>query len=325
LEVLKGIDLEIPQGSIFALLGPNGAGKTTTIRILATLLGFQGGTVEVLGHQLPREKAQVRRRISLAGQYASMDEDLTGRENLTLLGRLLGFTKPQSAQRAGQILKAFNLEDAASRLVKNYSGGMRRKLDIAASLIVTPDLLFLDEPTTGLDPHNRNEIWDVIRRLAEAGTTILLTTQYLDEADHLAQQIAVINHGRVIAQGTPSQLKKTVGEGILHLHFEHQETADQAAVALHHILLEHGIDSEIRRHSDPRTMQVAMPHTETAVLVLQSLHKAQLEPVEFSLGHPSLDEVFLALTGRPAEEPSETPDEATTLKSPPKKEVKNVN
>ena len=212
-----GVDLAVRRGRVYGILGPNGAGKTTTIRILATLLGPDAGEARVLGHDIERDADAVRGAISLTGQLASVDEDLTGEENLVLIGRLLGFRHRQAKERAAELLEAFELEPAAARLVKNYSGGMRRRLDIAASLIVTPELMFLDEPTTGLDPRSRNQVWDIIRALAGGGTTILLCTQYLDEADQLADGIAVIDQGRVIAEGTPGQLKASVGSSALHV------------------------------------------------------------------------------------------------------------
>ncbi|WP_406385015.1 ATP-binding cassette domain-containing protein [Streptomyces sp. NBC_01618] len=204
---LDGIDLTIRRGQVFGFLGPNGAGKTTTIRILATLTRPSGGMVRVLGHDVMTEADAIRARVAMTGQFASLDEDLTGYENLLILGRLQGLSRAASRQRADDLLAAFDLTDAAGRPVGGYSGGMRRRLDIGASLIVTPDLLFLDEPTTGLDPRSRNQVWELVRRVAAAGTTVLLTTQYLEEADQLAEQIAVIDNGRIVAEGTSAQLK----------------------------------------------------------------------------------------------------------------------
>src|SRR5215471_21566783 len=206
-----GVDLSVRAGTVYGFLGPNGAGKTTTIRMLATLLEPDGGTAYVLGHDVVREADQVRQRVSLTGQYASVDEQLTGRENLVLLGRLLGYKRAEAKARADELLEAFDLTEAAGRQVENYSGGMRRKLDIAGSIVVTPDLMFLDEPTTGLDPRSRNQVWEIIRTLVAQGTTALLTTQYLDEADQLANRIAVIDRGTVIAEGTSGELKASVG------------------------------------------------------------------------------------------------------------------
>ncbi|MGH2923848.1 MAG: ATP-binding cassette domain-containing protein, partial [Solirubrobacterales bacterium] len=202
-----GVSLAVRRGAVYGVLGPNGAGKTTTIKMLATLLRPDAGTARVLGHDILTEGDEVRQQVSLTGQLASVDEELTGRENLILLGRLLGFGRDRAKQRADELLEAFGLSDAAGRLVKNYSGGMRRRLDISASLVLTPPVMFLDEPTTGLDPRSRNQVWAIVRALADAGTTILLCTQYLEEADQLCEGIAVIDHGKVIAEGTPTQLK----------------------------------------------------------------------------------------------------------------------
>ncbi len=214
---VDGVDLAVRQGSVYGVLGPNGAGKTTTIRMLATLLRPDAGSARVLGHDIVSEADAVRSVVSLTGQLASVDEDLTGRENLILIGRLLGLKRPSAKARAAELLEAFELTEAAGRLVKNYSGGMRRRLDIAASIVVTPELMFLDEPTTGLDPRSRNQVWDIIRALVSGGTTILLCTQFLDEADRLAEGIAVIDNGKVIAEGTPGQLKASIGSGALHV------------------------------------------------------------------------------------------------------------
>ena len=208
-----GVDLAVRRGSVYGMLGPNGAGKTTTIRMLATLLRPDGGEARVLGHDVVREADAVRRSVSLTGQLASVDEDLTGRENLILIARLLGYGRADARTRADDLLEAFGLADASGRLVKNYSGGMRRRLDIAASLVVTPELMFLDEPTTGLDPRSRNQVWAIIRALAGAGTTVLLCTQYLDEADQLADGIAVIDQGKVIAEGTPRSSRRRSAPG----------------------------------------------------------------------------------------------------------------
>jgi ABC-2 type transport system permease protein len=210
---VDGVDLVVPQGCVYGVLGPNGAGKTTTIRMLATLIAPDGGSARVLGHDLVGDGDAVRAAVSLTGQLASVDEELTGRENLVLLGRLLGLRRPAARTRADELLAAFGIAEASGRLVKKYSGGMRRRLDIAASLVVTPQLLFLDEPTTGLDPRSRNQVWEIVRALVEEGTTVLLCTQYLEEADQLADGLAVIDRGRVIAEGTPQQLKASVGRG----------------------------------------------------------------------------------------------------------------
>ncbi|CAN5204244.1 N/A [soil metagenome] len=214
---VDGLDLRVPAGCVYGVLGPNGAGKTTAIRMFATLLPPTAGTARVLGHDIGAEADAVRARVSLTGQFASVDEDLTGRENLILLSLLWGHRRPTAKARAEELLDAFGLAEAAGRQVKTYSGGMRRRLDVAASIVVTPDLIFLDEPTTGLDPRSRNQVWEIVRALVAAGTSVLLTNQYLDEADQLADRIAVIDHGRVIAEGTSRQLKSSVGSGALHL------------------------------------------------------------------------------------------------------------
>lgn len=214
---VDGVDLSVPAGTVYGVLGPNGAGKTTTVKMLATLLRPDGGEARIFGRDVLTEADAVRRRVSLTGQYASVDEDLTGTENLVLLARLLGYSSRVARERAAAMLEAFGLTDAEGRQVKNYSGGMRRRIDIAASILSTPDLLFLDEPTTGLDPRSRNQVWDIVRTVVAHGTTVLLTTQYLDEADQLASRIAVIDHGRVIAEGTKGELKASVGPGTVQL------------------------------------------------------------------------------------------------------------
>src|ERR687897_2182875 len=242
---VDGVDLAVRTGTVYGLLGPNGAGKTTTIRMLATLLRPDGGEARVLGHDVVRDADAVRAAISLTGQLASVDENLTGEENLILLGRLLGFRHSQARARAAELLEAFGLVEAAGRLVKGYSGGMRRRLDIAASIIVTPELMFLDEPTTGLDPRSRNQVWDIVRALAAGGTTILLCTQYLDEADQLAEGIAVIDHGKVIAEGTPAQLKASVGSGALQVRLLDAEQREEAEQVLRRAL------GSVHREPDP--------------------------------------------------------------------------
>ncbi len=226
---VNGIDLAVRQGTVYGLLGPNGAGKTTTIRVLTTLLRPDGGSARVLGHDVATAAAQVRARISLTGQYASIDEDLTGHENLVLAARLLGLGWRPARARADELLEAFDLAEAAGRQVRTYSGGMRRRLDIAASLVVTPEVLFLDEPTTGLDPRSRNQVWDIVRAIAAEGTTVLLTTQYLEEADRLSERLAVIDHGRLIAEGTSRELKASVGGNMLQVRIH---SADQRLAGL---------------------------------------------------------------------------------------------
>jgi ABC-2 type transport system ATP-binding protein len=294
---LGGIDLQIRQGSVYGLLGPNGAGKTTTIRILATLLKPDSGSVTILGHDLLRDAHIVRQKVSLTGQFASVDEDLTGYENLVLVARLLGFSWKGARDRASQLLEAFGLADAAGRQVQTYSGGMRRRIDIAASLVAVPEILFLDEPTTGLDPRGRNQVWELVRRIAAEGTTVLLTTQYLDEADRLAERLAVIDHGRVIAEGTSRDLKASVGANALHVRLGNAEQRGQARDLITRIVGE-GVLPE----TDPGVLAVRLERTAQATEVLAALSANEVDVAEFSVGTPSLDEVFLALTGRPADD-----------------------
>ncbi|MEX1057068.1 MAG: ATP-binding cassette domain-containing protein [Natronospirillum sp.] len=303
---VDGVDLAIPQGMVYGVLGPNGAGKTTTLRMLATLLPPTSGAARVLGHDVAKEPHRVRARISLTGQFASVDEDLTGRENLRLLAKLLGFKRHDARERADELLQAFQLEDAAQRQVKFFSGGMRRRLDIASSLVVTPDLLFLDEPTTGLDPRSRNQVWDIIRALVGQGTTVLLTTQYLEEADQLAERIAVIDHGRVIAEGTPAELKRSIGKGVLHVRLEEAGQRLQAADLLRQQL---GIEPILE--NEPEALNVPLADTTQATAALQTLMTANIALTSFSLGQPSMDEVFMALTGRPPEAESDPSKEAS--------------
>jgi ABC-2 type transport system ATP-binding protein len=297
-QAVSGVDLAVRRGSVYGMLGPNGAGKTTTIRMLATLLRPDGGEARVLGHDIVAEADEVRGRVSLTGQLASVDEDLTGRENLILIGRLLGLKRAAAKERAGELLDAFGLGDAAGRLVKNYSGGMRRRLDIAASIVVTPELMFLDEPTTGLDPRSRNQVWDIIRQFAAQGTTILLCTQYLDEADQLADGIAVIDHGKVIAEGTPAQLKVSVGGSKLHIRLLDPAQREQAAGVIGRVL---GADCHME--PDPSSLSTSCADPDRAAEAVGELTRSGIGVANFSLGQPSLDEVFLALTGHPAEEP----------------------
>jgi ABC-2 type transport system ATP-binding protein len=293
---VDGVDLTVPSGGVFGLLGPNGAGKTTTIRILATLVRPDRGMARVLGHDVRDEADAVRSRVSLTGQFASADEDLTGRENLILLARLLGHSRKRAKARADELLSSFGIAEAASRLVKTYSGGMRRRLDIAASIVVTPDLLFLDEPTAGLDPHSRNQVWEIVRALVARGTTVLLTTQYLDEADQLADRIAVIDHGRLIAEGTSSELKASVGSGALKVRLREAGDRPEARRLLAHLL-----DAEVRADSDPTTMSARVSDPDAVGHALAELSRAGVPVTEFELGQPGLDQAFLALTGQAAD------------------------
>ena len=293
---VDGVDLAVPRGMVYGLLGPNGAGKTTTIRMLATLLRPDAGMARVLGHDVVREADAVRSRVSLTGQFASVDEDLTGLENLLLIARLLGYSRKHSRARASELLDAFSLAEAADRQVKKYSGGMRRRLDIAASIVVTPDLMFLDEPTAGLDPRSRNQVWDIVRALIAGGTTVLLTTQYLDEADQLADRIAVIDRGKVIAEGTPSELKASVGSGALHIRLRDPEDRPDAERVLSRAL---GVP--VHLESDAAALSARVSDPERVAHALAELSRSGISLIDFALGQPSLDEVFLALTGHPAE------------------------
>ncbi|MFD3732420.1 ATP-binding cassette domain-containing protein [Streptomyces sp. NPDC058632] len=296
---VDGVDLAVPAGTVYGVLGPNGAGKTTTVKMLATLLRPDGGDARVFGHDVVREADTVRGLVSLTGQYASVDEDLTGAENLILLARLLGHRKPAARTRAAQLLEAFGLTDAAAKQVKHYSGGMRRRIDIAASILNTPDLLFLDEPTTGLDPRSRNQVWDIVRAVVAQGTTVLLTTQYLDEADQLASRIAVIDRGKVIAEGTKGELKASVGAGTVHLRLRDPDQRPLAADLLRRLL-----DATVQPEPDPVTLTARLGTAASqdtaagqAARALNELAAAGVTVDNFSLGQPSLDEVFLALTG----------------------------
>ena len=294
---VDGVDLAVRRGAVYGILGPNGAGKTTTIRMLATLLKPDRGSARVLGHDVVSKADAVRALVSLTGQLASVDEDLTGRENLVMVGRLLGCSRAQAKARANELLEAFGLADASGRQVKNYSGGMRRRLDIAASIVVTPELMFLDEPTTGLDPRSRNQVWDIIRTLAGEGTTVLLSTQYLDEADRLADGIAVIDRGRVIAEGTPGQLKASVGRGALHVRLLDPDRRPDAER-----VLSRALTGGVHLDADPAALSATCPpDPERAAAAIAELAREGIAVASFSLGQPSLDEVFLALTGRTAE------------------------
>ncbi|OEJ95335.1 daunorubicin resistance protein DrrA family ABC transporter ATP-binding protein [Streptomyces thermolilacinus] len=297
---VDGIDLRVPAGTVYGVLGPNGAGKTTAVKMLATLLRPDGGEARVFGRDVVRDADAVRGRVSLTGQYASVDEDLTGTENLVLLGRLLGHSRAAARDRSAQLLEAFGLSGAAGRQVKHYSGGMRRRIDIAASILNTPDLLFLDEPTTGLDPRSRNQVWDIVRAVVAQGTTVLLTTQYLDEADQLASRIAVIDRGRVIAEGTKGELKASVGSGAVHVRLREPGQRERAARVLTGTL-----GATVQLDPDPVALtatvdghRTELGAAEQAARALSELARAGVTVDNFALGQPSLDEVFLALTGK---------------------------
>ena len=296
-KAVNGVDLAVRRGTVYGVLGPNGAGKTTTIRMLTTLLQPTAGRARVLGHDIVTEADHVRSRVSLTGQLASVDDEITGRENLTLLGRLLGFTHVAAQERSAELLEAFGLTEAADRTVKDYSGGMRRRLDIAASIVVTPDLLFLDEPTTGLDPRSRNQVWDIVRALVAGGTTVLLCTQYLEEADQLSDRIAIIDHGRVIAEGTPSELKAKVGAGSFRVRLSEPHARPEAQRLLSLV-----VEAPVLLESDPTLLSTHAADTDEVTRAMGELSRAGIAVGEFSFGQPSLDEVFLALTGHPAED-----------------------
>ncbi|WP_031469940.1 daunorubicin resistance protein DrrA family ABC transporter ATP-binding protein [Sciscionella sediminilitoris] len=299
---VDGVDLAVPDGGVYGFLGPNGAGKTTTIRMLATLLVPDGGTATVFGADVRRAADRVRSMVSLTGQFASLDEDLSGTENLVLLARLLGYSRRAARTRADELLTAFGLAEAAQRQVKAYSGGMRRRIDIAASIVTTPRLLFLDEPTTGLDPRSRNQVWDIVRALVAHGTTILLTTQYLDEADQLADRIAVIDKGTLIAEGTTGELKASVGTGAVYVRLAEPGQRESARA-----LLAGALGTAVRAEADPAELSARLADstadpTATVAAALGLLAESGIPVAHFSLGQPSLDEVFLALTGEHVKE-----------------------
>jgi oleandomycin transport system ATP-binding protein len=294
---LDGIDMVAREGTVFGLLGPNGAGKTTAIRVLSTLLRPDSGRASVGGYDVVRQPREVRRLIGLTGQYAAVDELLSGHENLYMLGRLLGFSPSDARARARELLEYFDLADAATKIVKQYSGGMRRRLDLAASLVGRPRFLYLDEPTTGLDPRSRLELWEMIRTLVAEGTTVLLTTQYLDEADRLANEIVVIDHGKVIAAGTPQQLKTRVGGHVLQA-----QPADRADVEATERILADFADGDDGTYTDGQVVRVTLNDRSALGQVVRRLDEAGIPVDDLSLRSASLDEVFLAITGHLAEE-----------------------
>ncbi len=287
---VDGVNLSIPNGCIYALLGPNGAGKTTIINVLTTLLKPDGGNAKIFGHDVVHETQVVRQLISVTGQSAAVDERLSASENLTVFARLLGLGRSEASKRASELLQEFGLADAANRTLDKFSGGMRRRLDLASSLIVQAPLIFLDEPTTGLDPRTRIQMWESIRRLVSTGSTILLTTQYLDEADQLADRIAVIDHGRVVAEGTPRELKATIGKATLHLRLaDEKDTAESVRIAQTVLSV---------KVSTPEQMLVTAPMSDPDRVtdLLVALRDAKIQLAGVSVQEPTLDEVFLALT-----------------------------
>jgi daunorubicin resistance ABC transporter ATP-binding subunit len=300
---LDGVSFGVVEGTVFGLLGPNGSGKTTAVRILTTILEADGGTARVLGHDVAKEAGLVRSLIGLAGQYAAVDENLTGRENLEMVGNLNHLRRSSVPGRATELLEQFNLADAGDRTLKTYSGGMRRRLDLAAALVARPTVLFLDEPTTGLDPQSRNDLWEVIESLVGGGTTVLLTTQYLEEADRLADTLVVLDHGRVIAEGTPEELKADLGATVLEVGLDTVEEGRRCAVLFEslgtHTPVVHGTVVEVTVDNGP----------ESAMLALRSLDQEGITPTAFTLREPSLDDVFLALTGRRTEDETESTED----------------
>src|SRR4051812_30111586 len=301
---VDGVDLQVPTGSILGLLGPNGAGKTTIVRILTTLLSPDAGTASVAGFDVVRDATELRSRIGLAGQYAAVDENLTGRENLEMVARLYHLGKDAGRARAGELLAEFDLVDAESRLVRTYSGGMRRRLDLAAALVARPPVLFLDEPTTGLDPRSRLALWETIEQQVAGGTTVLLTTQYLDEADRLADSIAVIDHGQVIAEGTSDELKARVGGERLELTLEDPSQCRASIDVLAPM-------ADERPTTENGVVIVPLPHRRGSIAeAVRRLDERGVAIEDIALRRPTLDDVFLTLTGHAAEEPAEEEQEA---------------
>ena len=306
---LDGVSFAVNEGTVFGLLGPNGSGKTTAVRILTTILKADSGQARVLGHDVAKQGNLVRTLIGLAGQYAAVDENLTGRENLQMVGNLNHLGKSYVAGRTKELLDQFNLADAGDRALKTYSGGMRRRLDLAAALVARPTVLFLDEPTTGLDPQSRNDLWEVIETLVAGGTTVLLTTQYLEEADRLAHNLAVLDHGHVIAEGTPAELKANLGATVLEVGLNSMEDAARTIELLRvlgsHTPVANGTVVEVTVDDGPKSAMVG----------LRALDQDGITPTAFTLREPSLDDVFLSLTGRRTEDETEsTEDEGETNK-----------
>jgi ABC-2 type transport system ATP-binding protein len=297
---VDGVDLRVRTGSVYGVLGPNGAGKTTVIRMLATLLRPDGGSATIFGHDVQHEAQIVRQLIGVTGQYASVDETLSATENLVLFSRLNGLSRTESRRKSTELLERFDVTAAAKRPLKNFSGGMRRRLDLAASLISQPPLIFLDEPTTGLDPRTRAQMWDTIRELVSTGSTVLLTTQYLDEADQLADRIAVIDTGRVVAEGTADELKASVGESSLQLRLADSADRDDAVRAIRAVL---GVDATISPEAARITAPMQQPDRITDLLV--AFRDAGISLTELAVQKPTLDQVFLTLTGHGVGTPEE--------------------
>ncbi|MDF2926582.1 MAG: ATP-binding cassette protein [Paenibacillaceae bacterium] len=300
---VDGVNLQVRTGTIYGVLGPNGAGKTTAIRMLATLLTPDGGSARIFGHDVVKESQIVRQLIGVTGQYASVDESLSATENLVIFSRLLGLDRAAAKRKAAELLEEFALTEAAKRPLKNFSGGMRRRLDLAASLIAQPPLIFLDEPTTGLDPRTRAQMWDTIRRLVKTGSTVLLTTQYLDEADQLADRVAVIDRGRVVAEGTVDDLKASVGTSSLHLKLQHTQDLEEARRTIEQVL-------KVKSNSSAEAGIITAPMAEADKVtdLLIALRGKGIGLLELSVQKPTLDEVFLTITGHGVEgKPSPEP------------------
>jgi ABC-2 type transport system ATP-binding protein len=300
---VDGVDLHVKSGTVYGVLGPNGAGKTTTINMLATLMRPDGGTGRIFGHDVVREPQIVRQLIGVTGQFASVDETLSATENLIIFSRLLGLSRPQARAKSAELLERFGLTDAAKRPLKKFSGGMRRRLDLAASLIAQPPLIFLDEPTTGLDPRTRGQMWDTIRELVSTGSTVLLTTQYLDEADQLADRIAVIDRGRVVAEGTADELKASVGTSSLQLRLAESADIADALRAIETVLGVHGTLS-------PEASRITAPMADPDLVadLLITMREAGIHLTEMGVQKPTLDEVFLTITGHEATDQSDESD-----------------
>lgn len=311
---VDGVDLNVRAGTIYGVLGPNGAGKTTTIRILATLLKADAGSAQIFGYDVEKEPQLVRQLIGVTGQYASVDESLSAMENLIIFSRLLGLGRTDAKRKALNLLEEFGLMEAAKRPLKKFSGGMRRRLDLAASLIAQPPLIFLDEPTTGLDPRTRNQMWETIRRLVNEGSTVLLTTQYLQEADELADRVAVIDRGQVVAEGTVNELKESVGTSSLHLSIQNEQYMQEARLMVERVL---NVQSAVSTEGGKITAPMADADRVTDLLI--TLREAGIQLAELSVQKPTLDEVFLSITGRKTSLEDET--SATSNKSNKKEKL----